>query len=80
MRNTIPCKSTLANTHIKVSGQCLDCENGAENIKDILIQFSRAKLVCRNLSVDLKIDEACQIESYTGISFMSRVHRKYKTT
>ena len=59
MQNTIPCRSVLANRHIKVSDQCPVCENGAQDVKHLLFECSRAKLVWRNLGMDNK---ACKID------------------
>uniref|UniRef100_A0A8R7UTU1 Reverse transcriptase zinc-binding domain-containing protein n=1 Tax=Triticum urartu TaxID=4572 RepID=A0A8R7UTU1_TRIUA len=51
MHNTIPCRVTLANRHIKVSGQCPVCEIGAEDIKHLLFKCTRGKHVWEALGI-----------------------------
>jgi hypothetical protein len=62
MQNTIPCRSTLANRHVKVSGQCPICLRRAEDVKHLLFLCPRAKQIWEQLGLNLLISEACEID------------------
>jgi hypothetical protein len=62
MQESIPCRVTLTNRHIKVSPQCPVCELGLEYVKHLLFICLRAKLVWKSMGQDLVIDHACKVD------------------
>jgi hypothetical protein len=58
LRGTLPCRVILANCHIKVTPQCLTCGRGAEDVRHLLFQCQKVKVVWKILGVDELIQRA----------------------
>jgi hypothetical protein len=62
MHETIPCRMVLANQHVPVSAQCPLCQCGAEDIKCMLFECPRARLVWEQLGLGHIIENACMLD------------------
>jgi hypothetical protein len=62
LHGTLPCRSILANRHIKVSAQCAICSQGAEDIRHALFTYRRAADVWQAIGLDDFINDALAID------------------
>jgi hypothetical protein len=62
MQETIPCRVVLANRHVPVNTQCPLCQCGAEDIKHMLFECPRARLVWERLGLGQIVENACMID------------------
>lgn len=62
LHDTLPCRVTLANRHMKVSPLCPSCASGLEDTKHLLFQYQKAKEVWRRLDLDEIIVKACEVD------------------